>query len=140
MYRFHSGATIILTRASHISPEIDVDREEVMRKRSAGARSWCLLAVGMLLSSVASVHAQVYTDPYVVPAIGEEYFTAAPTVVPGVPVRVMPRRVVIKQRRRVVMRPAVTVIPPVVTETRVIRPAPVIEQRIVQPRRSYDSG
>jgi len=96
-------------------------------------RPCCLFAVGMLLSSAASVRAQVYTDPFVVPAIGEEYIAVAPTVVAGVPVRVMPRRVVIRQHRRIVMRPAVTVIAPVVTETRVIRPAPVIEQRIVQP-------
>ncbi|HEY2154848.1 MAG TPA: hypothetical protein VGH33_04415 [Isosphaeraceae bacterium] len=60
------------------------------------------------------------------------------TVVPGPPVvaygerykvRYRPRRIVVKERPFVYVAPSA----PVVTETRLIQPAPIVERRIVQP-------
>jgi len=123
----------MLTQARDRRLRIDLGREHAGRGGSAAWRSGCFLALGVLLTSTAGAGAQVYTETVGVPAIGEEYIAATPTVVPVVPLHVRAHRIIIKQPRRVVLRPIVAVAPPVVTETRVIRPAPIVEQRIVQP-------
>jgi len=130
---FKTGDFIMLIQSRDSWSKVDLGRGNAGRGKSAGL-SWFLpLALGMFLTFAIGAEAQVYTETVGVPVIGEEYITAAPTVVSAVPVYVRSHKIVIKQPRRVVLRPAVAVVPPVVTETRVIRPAPVIEQRIIQP-------
>jgi len=87
----------------------------------------------MLMVASTPAQAQIYTEYVGAPVIADEIIAAPPTVVAPASVRVWPRRIVVKQPRRVVVRSPIVVAAPVVTETRLIQPAPVIERRIIQP-------
>ncbi len=89
----------------------------------------------VLILGVSGAQAQTYTTYVWGAPVSYEIVTTPSVVVAPTRVVMTPTRVVVRQPRRLVLRPAPVAVSaaPLLTETRVIQSAPVVERWIVQP-------